>query len=107
MRDSAKKKMTRSKSYILRVLRDCASEFIQEPRYGLSDKKIEERSVKKWAMEELIFRIKESNRDPIDVIWTFTKQMELYEKIGRLQSNKWRMAKEVGISAADILNALE
>lgn len=90
------------RDYILRILTDYRAD-LKDPRYGLSKRMFVERSTRQWAIDELIYRVKNYERTPIDVIEMFIRQMDRYYKMSNDQD--WITAKKLGEDVLDIIYA--
>lgn len=66
------------KSYILMVLKEIAVQYYPEPHAGLPRKIFYERSVNKWACNEILHELKESNRPAIETLENFVTKVTCY-----------------------------
>lgn len=94
------------RKYILRSLKDFSYDIVKPLKRGMNEKALLHSSTQTWAIDEIRNRIKTIDRDPIDIVERFVRQMALFESYGGPMSEHWKTAKEVGENALDFLNAL-
>ena len=108
------------RDYIYEVLCAQVDEARVIPKWGMSDKRVEEVSTYNWATDEIIDEIENSffttsedytNPDALNfakhIVWEFAERMDLYSRIHKRTQELFLVAKGAAEDMLDLLNAME
>ena len=91
--------------YILSAIREYADEWLKEPRWHLPKGHFEQRSYQKWAVNEVIKYIRESETvSPIEAVEKFVYKMNA---LSRKKNVIFSIAYDVATDILDFLIAMD
>ncbi len=99
--------MLSDKDYIIECIRDYASEYIKDPRWGLPRGLFERRSYSKAAIEEIIREIRKSDAPPITAVENFMQKMYRYTVLKNRKMVMFSIAYDEAEQVLDFLLAMK
>lgn len=93
------------KEQAIDAINDFIYENLFEPNRHWPEQEFQRKSCERWAANEIIDRIKKSNRKPVDVVYIFMLQMRQYSSLDTENKNTAYMF-ELAYEIADEIGSI-
>lgn len=95
----------RHKDKIVKRLCEYNRKYLEEPRAGMTAARFDNCSYQKWAFEEIICKVIESQEPPSMVIEEYIKMMDRFSTTGHSSKTRiiFSIAYDMGLLALDIV----